>query len=77
MGVKGVKTLAVLSSEFALHASQISAWKGRLLTEGPQLFDAASARQQLRAHEQREAELYEQIGRLQMELEFLKKKVAQ
>jgi putative transposase len=73
---KGARTLAELSSEFRLHPSQISEWKGHLLEEGATLFDTASARQQ-REHEQRETELYEQIGRLQMELEFLKKKVAQ
>jgi len=73
---KGSRTLSELSSEFGLHPSQISEWKGHLLEEGATLFDAASTRQQ-REQENRQTELYEQIGRLQMELEFLKKKVAQ
>jgi transposase-like protein len=73
---KGTKTLAELSSEFGLHPSQISEWKGQLLEQGASLFDAGSARQQ-KDQENRQTELYEQIGRLQMELEFLKKKVAQ
>jgi putative transposase len=60
---KGTKTLAELSGEYSLHPSQISAWKGRLLEEGATLFDTAPARQQ-REHEQRETDLYEQIGRL-------------
>jgi len=73
---KGSKTLAELSSEFGVHASQISEWKGRLMEEGAGIFDAGTA------HDQREqaslqTELYGQIGRLQMELEWLKKKVAQ
>jgi len=73
---KGSKTLAELSSEFGVHPSQISEWKGRLMEEGAGIFDAVTA------HDQREqaslqTELYGQIGRLQMELEWLKKKVAQ
>ena len=73
---KGAKTLAELSSEFSLHASQISEWKGHLLTEGATLFDPVTA-QKRREQENLQTELYEQIGRLQMELEWLKKKAAQ
>jgi len=45
------------------------------LAEGPTVFSNDTARQ-LQAVEEREAELYEQIGRLKMELEWLKKKAA-
>jgi putative transposase len=72
---KGTKTLSQLASEHELHASQISEWKGRLLKQGASLFSTTTARQQ-REQEARVAELYEQIGRLQMELEWLKKKAA-
>jgi hypothetical protein len=44
-----------------------------LLTEGATVFSNDAARQ-LQAVAEREAELYEQIGRLKMELEWLKKK---
>jgi putative transposase len=47
-----------------------------LLIEGPTVFDQNTAQQQ-REQEARETELYEQIGRLKMELEWLKKKAAQ
>lgn len=73
---KGSKTLAQLSSEFTLHSSQISEWKGRLMAEGPGIFNAGAAHDQ-REQENLQTELYEQIGRLQMELEWLKKKAAQ
>jgi hypothetical protein len=43
------------------------------LTEGPVVFNSSTARQ-LQEQEARETELYEQIGRLKMELEWLKKK---
>ena len=72
---KGLKTINVLASEFSVHPNQISQWKRELLDSGEHLFQAAAGRDQ-RAQEARQAELYEQIGRLKMELEWLKKKVA-
>jgi len=73
---KGAKTLAELASEFGLHPSQISEWKGHLMAEGANLFTATTAHQR-REQENLQTDLYERIGRLQMELEFLKKKAAQ
>jgi len=73
---KETKTLNQLSGEYELHASQISEWKSRLLKEGASLFSTTTARQQ-REQESRAAELYAQIGRLQMELEWPKKTAAQ
>lgn len=70
---KGTKTLSEMSSDTGVHPNQISQWKGQLLDDGPSLFRRNGARQQ-REQEQLEAELYEQIGRLKMELEWLKKK---
>ena len=72
---KGTKTVNQLASEFELHPSQISEWKHRLLDEGSGVFKTCAGRKQ-REDEAIQAELYEQIGRLKMELEWLKKKVA-
>ena len=72
---KGTKTVSQLASEFELHPSQISEWKHRLLDEGAGVFKSSAGRQQ-REQETVQAELYEQIGRLKMELEWLKKKLA-
>ena len=73
---KGTKTLSELASEYGLHPSQISEWKTQLLREGACVFSTTTARQQ-KEQEAVQAELYEQIGRLKMELEWLKKKVTQ
>ncbi len=68
------KTLSQLASEYDVHPTQIAQWKRQLLEEGSNLFGQQRIREQ---HDQsvREAALYEQIGRLKMELEWLKKKV--
>jgi putative transposase len=71
--VKGLKTINQIASENDVHPNQISQWKRKLLEEGPAVFSSATARQK-RNQEAHEAELYEQIGRLKMELEWLKKK---
>jgi putative transposase len=73
---KGTKTLAQLASQYGLHPSQISEWKQQLLQDGPSVFSTQTARQQ-REQEALRAELYEQIGRLKMELEWLKKKATE
>jgi transposase-like protein len=70
---KAHKTLSQLASEYNVHPTQIAQWKRQLLEDGSSLFGQQRTREQ---HERsaREAELYEQIGRLKMELEWLKKK---
>jgi len=73
---KGTKTIAEVAGEAGVHPNQISQWKGHLLEEGAALFRRDGDRS-LQEFEKREAELYEQIGRLQMELDWLKKKAAQ
>ena len=70
--VKGLKTINQLASEHELHPNQVSQWKRQLLEEGPTIFGNGSVQQQRQAA-QVEAELYEQIGRLKMEMEWLKK----
>ena len=69
---KGTKTLNELAQEYQLHPHQISEWKLQLLKNGGEVFGQNAAHQQ-REQAVLETELYEQIGRLKMELEWLKK----
>lgn len=73
---KGQKTINEIASEYNVHPNQVSEWKKRLLEEGVSVFRSRTVRPE-REQAEREAELYEQIGRLKMELEWLKKKAAQ
>lgn len=70
---KGLKTIGQIASDHGVHPNRVTQWKKQLLEGGPLVFNTAAARQQ-REQEAQEAELYEQIGRLKMELEWLKKK---
>jgi transposase-like protein len=74
--VRGEQTTAELASKYGVHASQVTAWKKQLLDQATELFEDGrdKRRDELSAKEE---ELYEQIGRLKMEVEWLKKKSAQ
>ena len=74
--IRGDKTTAQLASEYEVHTSQVTAWKQQLLEQAPKLFEdgRSKCREEAGANEQ---ELYEQIGRLKMENEWLKKKSIQ
>ena len=73
--VKQLETSNQIASRHQLHPSQISQWKQQLLKEGYTLFER-SRKGDSKKEEVLQAELYEQIGRLKMELEWLKKKSA-
>lgn len=71
---KEQKTLSQLGSEYELHPTQISEWKQQLLNGGANVFGKRESKAE-KEQSKVEIELYEQIGRLKMELEWLKKKV--
>ena len=73
--VREDRTASELASKFGVHATQIGHWKRRLLDGACELF-ADDRRRESQDQEALIADLYEQIGRLQMELEWLKKKAA-
>ena len=76
--LKGDRTVNELAAQFAVHPTLIHGWKKQLLGGAEDLFAHGTvAKGSGEAEVQREkAELFEQIGRLKMELEWLKKKVA-
>jgi len=74
--VRGDKTASELASKFQVHASQVMAWKKQLLEHAPELFEDGRRKDQDQSSA-KEEELFEQIGRLKVEVDWLKKKSAQ
>ena len=73
--VKEDRTVNQLASKFDLHPTLIHSWKKQLLAGAESIFSDGAKAAAVDA-EAVQAELYEQIGRLKMELEWLKKKAA-
>lgn len=72
--LKAQETVNQIAARFELHPHQVAQWKKQLQQEARLVF-AGGASSGGGAVESREVELYEQIGRLKMELEWLKKKL--
>lgn len=72
--LKEQKTLSELAAEYEVHPSQIAQWKKQLLDALPDVFSRGGGRDAKR-EEQLKDRLYRQIGQLQVEVDWLKKKV--
>lgn len=75
--LKGDKTAAQLAGDLEVHPLVLSDWKKRFMAEGSQIFEKPKNKQAIEGKGKEQAELFEQIGRLKMEVEWLKKKLGQ
>jgi len=71
--IKGQRTVQELASGYGVHPSQITSWRKQLVAEAAEIFAVGRTRGDS-ADEQEKAELYQQIGKLQVELDWLQKK---
>jgi putative transposase len=72
--VKSIKTLSELATEYQVHPTQISEWKKVLLESSPELFSGRKTSAS-KSEEELTAPLYEEIGRLKMDIKWLEKKL--
>jgi transposase len=70
--VRGIKTLAQLAAEYQVHPNQISKWKQLLVSQAAELFSTQKS-SATRTEEEITAPLYEEIGRLKMDVRWLEK----
>ena len=71
--IRGEKTLSQLGSQFKVHPMQIAKWRKAALEQLPELFVDGRTRKARDGEADNDA-LYEEIGRLKVELDWLKKK---
>jgi putative transposase len=71
--ISGRKTIQEIAADHAIHPIQVSQWKKQLLEGASELFTRGKKSKDKEEGQTKEAELFQQIGRLQMELEWLKK----
>ena len=73
--LKGEKTATQLAGELGVHPLVLSDWKKHFLEVGVQIFEKPRRASKTSEEAREKAELFEQIGRLKMENEWLKKKL--
>jgi transposase-like protein len=73
IAIKGERTVNEIAGLYGVHSSVVAKWKKQAIEELPQVFvNRRSAA--VRAQEDLTGSLYQQIGQLKVELDWLKKK---
>jgi transposase len=72
--IKERLTMAQIAAAYRVHPTQVGVWKRQLLDAAPVAFSQPTDQAAI-AHEALTAELFAKIGRLEMELEWLQKKL--
>lgn len=70
--LKGDQTANEIASEFGVHVSQVNRWKKEAIESLPSVFGNTQANKEKEMEKERD-QLYRQIGKLQVELDWLKK----
>lgn len=70
--IKGQRTVSEIAARYQIHPNLVTQWKKALLEHAPEAFADSRAKDRV-ANEQLKAELYQQIGQLKVELDWLKK----
>jgi len=72
--IRNQRTIAEIAGEYGVHPSQVNKWKKQILDGIPTIFSGSHDKSK-HDGEKLQAELYQQIGQLKVELDWLKKKV--
>ena len=73
--LKEEQTVQELGSKYELHANQITNWKREFLEKASLILDSKLPKEEKQEQAAEQEKLYSKIGHLQMEVDFLKKKL--
>lgn len=71
--IKGQRTINEIATHYGVHPNQVTQWKKQAIASLPEVFSTKRERD-AEGEEALKAELYQQIGQLKVELDWLKKK---
>jgi putative transposase len=71
--IRGERTMAEIAALYGVHPNQIGKWKKQALDELPKIFSGRYEKKEMQGKELIDR-LYQQIGQLKVELDWLKKK---
>ena len=72
--IRGIKTVNEIAQQFEVHPTQVSQWKKELQEQAAGLFEGKRGPKPVVDPDASSERLYSEIGRLKMELDWLKKK---
>ena len=73
LAIKGEQGVNEIASQHQIHPGQVTQWKKQLVEQLPEIFSNGS-RRAARAEDELRDRLYQEIGQLKVELDWLKKK---
>jgi transposase len=75
--IRGEKTLQEIATAYEVHPNMVALWKKQLLESAELVFEKSGKDKDAEEAERKQDELFKQVGKLQVENEFLKKKYRQ
>lgn len=72
--IRGQRTISEIASEYGIHPNQITTWKRKFIEQLPDIFSSNNGKREKLWEQEKEA-LLKKIGQLEMEKEWLQKKL--
>lgn len=69
---RGLKAISEIAKHYKVHPNQVTTWKKQLLEGAEEIFESSISSSKKGSDEPEASELYEQIGRLKLDLVWLK-----